>query len=175
MSDEEHPERTLAPVVLVAHDPAWAAVFEAEAAAIRAATAPQLLRIEHVGSTSVPGIHAKPCIDIAATIDSFDAVPGCVDALAPLRYEYVPAFEDELPNRRYFRKDHHEPLAFHLHLYEHEHAEFLAMLRFRDKLRSDPAEARAYEALKLDLAGRLGRRDYTSAKAPFIANVLRRC
>ncbi len=162
-------------VTLVPHDPRWRDAFEVESSRIKDALGSLLVEIEHIGSTSIPGIVAKPTIDIAATIRSFDDAARCVESLTPLGYHYVPRYEEELPNRRYFRSDARGPAGerlFHLHVYEHLHPEYLAYLTFRDRLRSNPAAAREYEALKLRLAASVPRERYPYGKASFVASIL---
>jgi GrpB-like predicted nucleotidyltransferase (UPF0157 family) len=154
------PEMQNTPVHLERPDPSWPALFVAEAAAVEEVIGERVLAIEHVGSTAVSGISAKPIIDIAVTIRSFDEVPACAEGLARIGYEYVPEFEEFLPNRRY------------IHMYEDGHVEFVEYLLFREYLRRHDEVAREYEQLKRDLAARLGRRDYTRAKAPFIRSVI---
>ena len=176
MSDETprtHPEWSLEPVTLVEDEGLWRGAFAAELERIRPALGPHALRIEHVGSTSIPGIVAKPIVDLAIEIDSLDSAPACIVALELLGYRYVPEFEEMLPDRRYLKLDR-DDFAFHVHIYGHGHKEFEDLILFRDHLHENPDDARAYEDLKKDLASRLGRRDYTRAKAPFIQSIIER-
>ena len=152
-------------VEVVAYDDAWPARFTAEADQIRAVLGAELRRIEHVGSTSVPGLAAKPIVDMALSVESFDALD--IGAMEALGYDYVPAFEEELPNRKYFKRS-----GFHVHVYEQEHEEFLDYVRFRDYLRTHPEDRDAYAALKLRLARDHGRDAYQEAKAPFVARLV---
>jgi GrpB-like predicted nucleotidyltransferase (UPF0157 family) len=154
-------------VQVVPYDDAWPALFEAEAAQIRAALGGELRVIEHVGSTSVPGLAAKPVIDIAISVESLDDLDiGAVEALG---YSYVPKFEEELPNRKYFTRG-----DYHAHVYEREHEEFMDYVRFRDYLRTHPEDARAYGELKLALAAEFidDRAGYQAAKAPYVARLV---
>ena len=154
-------------VLVVPYDDAWPRLFEAEAERLRAAFGTNLRVLEHVGSTSVPGLAAKPIVDIAASVESFDDLD--VGALEALGYRYVPKFEEELPNRRYFTRGDH-----HLHVYEQEHEEFMDYVRFRDYLRTHPEDAEAYGKLKLRLGNELSddRVAYQQAKAPFVARLM---
>src|SRR3954454_19843401 len=90
------------PVVIVEYDPSWPAAYEAAAIDIRAALGPRLLDIEHIGSTAVPGLPAKPVIDMQVGVSGLGATPEIIVALSPLGYEYVPELEADLPERRYF-------------------------------------------------------------------------
>jgi GrpB-like predicted nucleotidyltransferase (UPF0157 family) len=154
-------------VQVVPYDEDWPKLFEAEASQIRAALGGRLRVIEHVGSTAVPGLPAKPVIDVAISVESLDDLD--LDALESLGYTYVPKFEEELPNRRYFTRG-----DYHLHVYEQEHDEFMDYVRFRDYLRTHPEDARAYGDLKLTLAAEFleDRAGYQAAKAPYVARLV---
>jgi len=154
-------------VEVVEYDDAWPTRFAAEADQIRAALGKELRAIEHVGSTSVPRLAAKPVVDIAVSVEDIDTFD--VGVLEELGYRYVPEYEDELPERRYFSKP-----GFHVHVYEQEHEEFMDYLRFRDYLRTHPEDAQAYGVLKLRLASEHAedREAYQEAKAPFVARLV---
>jgi len=154
-------------VQVVPYDEDWPQQFETEASQIRAALGAELRVIEHIGSTAVPGLPAKPVIDIAISVESLDDLD--TDAIESLGYTYVPKFEEELPNRRYFTRG-----DYHLHAYEQEHDEFMDYLRFRDYLRTHPEDARAYGDLKLTLAAEFleDRAGYQAAKAPYVARLV---
>jgi GrpB-like predicted nucleotidyltransferase (UPF0157 family) len=154
-------------VLVVLYDDAWPRLFEAEAERLRAALGTNLRVVEHVGSTAVPGLAAKPVVDVAASVESFDDLD--VDELEALGYRYVPKFEEELPNRRYFTRG-----DYHLHVYEQEDEEFMDYVRFRDYLRTHPEDADAYGELKLRLASELSddRVAYQEAKASFVAGLM---
>ena len=85
------------PIEVVDADPAWAAQGEAAAAEVRAALGPWVVDVEHIGSTAVPGLAAKPVIDLLVGVRSLDDSPAIVTAVTGLGYEYVPELEDELP------------------------------------------------------------------------------
>lgn len=91
-------------IVVGAYDPRWPPLFAAERAALRAALGPRLATIEHGGSMAVPGLAAKPIIDLFGALRSLDEVPGCVAPLAGLGYVYAPEVEVVIPERRYFRQ-----------------------------------------------------------------------
>lgn len=152
-------------VAVVEYDGAWPVRFTAEADQIRAALGPELRRIEHVGSTSVPGLAAKPVIDIALSVESFDTLD--IAGMEALGYRYVSEYDEETPNRRYFSKP-----GFHVHVYEQEHEEFLDYLRFRDYLRTHDEDRDTYGALKVRLARDHEPADYQAAKGPFVAKLV---
>jgi GrpB-like predicted nucleotidyltransferase (UPF0157 family) len=158
------------PVRVVEHDPAWASRFADERARLLTAFGPLPAAIEHVGSTAVPGLVAKPILDLLVGRPPGDVAPY-VEALQ--RAGYVWRGEAGIPGRHYFRRG--DPRTHHLHLVERGGAIWRDHLAFRDRLRADAALAAAYGALKQRLA-RLHADDraaYTEAKAPFIAAVLR--
>lgn len=157
-------------IVIADYDPGWPARAAQEMAAIRAALGDGLLAIEHIGSTSVPGLAAKPVIDLMAGIRALDEAPACVPLLAALGYEFKPVAEDTIPERRYFRKGPEGARTHHLHMVALGGEFWLRHLAFRDALRADPAAAAEYAALKRRLAAEFGgdRVGYTDAKTDFI-------
>jgi GrpB-like predicted nucleotidyltransferase (UPF0157 family) len=161
------------PVVIADHDPRWSAVFETQRARLSEVLPPGA-RVEHVGSTSVSGLGAKPIVDILVGVDCLADVERCIPEIEALGYEYVPEYEKELPQRRYFHRDETGARAQHLHAVEIDSDFFRDHLAFRDALRADAKLARAYETLKRELAGRFGhdREGYTDAKTLFIEAVL---
>lgn len=159
-------------VLLRPHDPAWRDLFEQERRELLRRIGPDVLDIQHVGSTAIPGIMAKPIIDIAVAVESFEEAVVCIAPLEELGYEYKG--ELGIPRRHYFARGHAR--THHLHMVEIASEQWRVMTLFRDYLRAHPAEAAAYQALKLDLATRFpdDREGYTAAKAPFIEGLLRR-
>jgi len=134
--------------------------------------------IEHVGSTAIPGIVAKPVIDLMAQVADADAVVGQAGrALEAMNWRHVPPDLDGRPWRRFFAKvspDGQHRLA-HLHLMSAGAARWDQQLRFRDSLRADPALRDEYSAIKLRLA-RIhadDRERYTDEKAAFVTRVMR--
>jgi GrpB-like predicted nucleotidyltransferase (UPF0157 family)/GNAT superfamily N-acetyltransferase len=154
-------------VELVEYDPAWPASYETE----RERLAPLLeaLEIHHIGSTAVRGLLAKPIIDMVALVDDLDAP---IAALIDSGYQYARAFNATLTHRRFLCYPTASHRTHHLHLVD-DRPELERRLRFRDRLRVDPALANEYVALKRALAARYpeDREAYTEAKAPFIERV----
>jgi GrpB-like predicted nucleotidyltransferase (UPF0157 family) len=161
-------------VVIVDPDPAWPARFTRERAALLAALGEWIVDVQHVGSTAVPGLAAKPIVDLMVGVRSLADAPACIGPLRALSYEYVPELEDAMPFRRYFRKPVGGRRAYQLHMVEPTHEFWDRHLRFRDRLRADRVLAAAYADLKRELAARHGhdRHAYTEAKTPFIEAVL---
>ena len=165
------------PVVVVPYDEAWPALFEEERDCIERAIGPWVEGIEHIGSTAVPGLAAKPVIDIMVGVKSLDDTPSLVEGLEAIGYEYVPEFERQMPERRYFRKLHRGRRTHQIHLVERSDAAFWDRhVLFRDYLRRHPGVAEEYALLKLELSGRFreDRTAYTEAKTAFIREVVRR-
>jgi GrpB-like predicted nucleotidyltransferase (UPF0157 family) len=161
-----------APICVVPYDAAWPARFAEERAALARVLSPWLAGpIEHIGSTAVPGLVAKPVIDIMAAVASLDASRPALEAVAALHYVYFP-YRAEIMH--WLCKPSDEVRTHHLHLVPFGSALWRDRLRFRDRLRNDEHVAAEYAALKLDLAMRyeIDREGYTDAKASFVRRVL---
>jgi GrpB-like predicted nucleotidyltransferase (UPF0157 family) len=160
------------PVRVVAYDPKWPARFERERVLLREATGPWIGGgIHHVGSTAVPGLDAKPIIDILVGVGKLAAARACFGPLAELEYLYAPYRPEEM---HWFCKPHPSRRTHHLHLVPTGSSRFGEELAFRDRLRANPKVAGEYAALKRRLADRFSRdrEAYTNAKADFIYRVL---
>lgn len=108
-------------------------------------------RVEHVGSTSVPGLAAKDCIDIAVVVPRLGQIDEAVAALAPLGYQARPnAFDD--PGHVFLRRLGNGQRSHHLHLYQEGHQNLIEVLAFRDLLRADPDARERYQSVKKSLA-----------------------
>jgi GrpB-like predicted nucleotidyltransferase (UPF0157 family) len=165
------------PVLVVPYDEAWPSLFLEEWARIEGAIGPWVEEVAHVGSTAVPGLAAKPIIDIMVGVKSLDDSPVLVEHLVGIGYEYVPEFERVMPLRRYFRKVREGRRTHQIHLVERSNVEWWERhLSFRDHLRAHPETAREYGRLKHHLAERFraDRDAYTDAKTDFISEVVRR-
>ena len=161
-------------VRIVPYDPAWPDEFEAEKTRLERVLAPWLAgEIHHVGSTSVPGLGAKPVIDILAEVRSLEESRAAIEPLQELSYCWAP-YKAELMN--WFCKPSPDHRTHHLHLVVPGSQAWHEELAFRDALRSDPATAHAYEELKRRLADEhtLDREAYTVAKTEFVEAVLAR-
>jgi GrpB-like predicted nucleotidyltransferase (UPF0157 family) len=160
------------PVELVASDPAWAGLFEREAERVRAALGDRVRLLEHTGSTSVPGLAAKPIIDMTL------AVPDSGDEDA-----YLPALEAAGYVLRIREPDWYEHRVFkgpdtnvNLHVFSEGCPEIDRMLRFRDRLRSDAGDRELYERTKRALAARDWTyvQDYADAKTAVVSEIVAR-
>lgn len=161
-------------VTIVEYNPSWSLLFEQEAANIRQVLGNLVLTIEHIGSTAVPGLAAKPIIDLMVGVRSLADGQQAVPALEALGYVYWR--EDPRPGRMFFVKGM-PPFGLqrthHVHVVE-AYGEFWERLLFRDYLRRHPDEAQRYEALKRDLAARFrtDRDSYTNGKSEYIHKVM---
>lgn len=158
-------------VRVVPYSPEWPRLFEQERRLLESAFGGRALSFEHVGSTSVPGLAAKPIIDVMAAVRDLGDVGPCVGPLAAAGYTYKG--ENGLPGRHYFTKG--APLrTYHLHVVTPDSAHWREHLLFRDYLRAHPEAAGEYARLKTELARRFARDRgaYTEAKAPFIRRVI---
>jgi GrpB-like predicted nucleotidyltransferase (UPF0157 family) len=161
-----------APICIVSYDPAWPRLFEKERAQLEPLLAPwRRGPIEHVGSTAVVGLCAKPVIDVMVGVASLAESEPAIAALSAAGYQYS-AYKAEVMH--WFCKPSFEHRTHHLHLIPFESTLWHERLSFRDRLRQSEAVRAEYAALKLELAQRFehDREAYTEGKSPFIARVL---
>jgi GrpB-like predicted nucleotidyltransferase (UPF0157 family) len=159
-------------IVVSDHDPRWADEFAAERDRLAAALGDAAVAIEHIGSTAVPGLAAKPIIDIVAGLRDMDSVQRCIEAVVPLGYARQP--ENDFGSRLFLRRvgpdgraTHHLSLTPHGSDYWDDH------LAFRDALRAAPDLCRRYAALKRAQAAAHDDIDaYTRAKTSLVREAL---
>jgi GrpB-like predicted nucleotidyltransferase (UPF0157 family) len=162
-----------APIQLEPYNPAWPEMFWAECAVLNSVLEPWLVgRIEHVGSTAVPGLRAKPVIDIMAPVEDLESSRAALAALEAVGYCYAP-YKAHVEHWLCEPKPEHR--THHLHLVPLNSRLWNDCLAFRDLLLSDESVARDYAALKSRLAAahRNDRERYTEEKGPFIESALR--
>jgi len=163
--------------VIADYDPRWPAIFAAERDRLAPALGDRALRIEHNGSTSVPGLAAKPIIDIQISIASLQPLAPLVAALTPLGYVHVPHADDAFCP--FLHRPAVWPHTHHVHLVEAGGVEEHRTLAFRDYLRAHADAASEYERLKRALAAqtdagdRESRDAYARAKTDFIERIIR--
>jgi GrpB-like predicted nucleotidyltransferase (UPF0157 family) len=160
-------------VEIVSYDPAWPSQFAALGKKLRDALGAAALRIDHIGSTSVPGLAAKPIIDVQISVASFDPLD---DYKVPLeRVGYVHRAGNPERTKRYFREG---PGQRRTHIHVRRAGSFSEQfaLLFRDYLRTHSEDAPAYAAVKRRLADQYGhdRRGYVEAKVPYVWQIIRR-
>ncbi|MCG3197606.1 MAG: GrpB family protein [Candidatus Omnitrophica bacterium] len=138
-------------VIVAPHDPAWACEFETEAQLIRDAVGDLVLRLHHIGSTAIPGISAKPIIDILMEVRDIDELDSRSSSMQCLGYEAKGEFG--IPGRRYFRKDSASGERTHqVHAFAAHSPEIERHLAFRDYMITHPEAAQRYSELKQLLA-----------------------
>jgi GrpB-like predicted nucleotidyltransferase (UPF0157 family) len=158
------------------YDHNWPAAFAAEAIRLRSALGMLALRIDHNGSTAIPGIGAKPIIDIQVSVNALQPIASYADPLRAIGYVHVPNPDDSFcPFFHRPRGWHH---THHVHVVEAGGTEELRTLAFRDYLRDHPATAHEYEHLKQELAKQFrpaaseSRKAYADAKTGFIERIV---
>lgn len=138
-------------IAVVPHDPEWARAFVLASRAIASAMGDNLLHIHHIGSTSIPGIYAKPVIDMLAVVSDVTAVDARAAAMQSLGYEVMGEFG--IAGRRYFRLDDVGGVRTHqLHTFQVDSPHVARHLAFRDYMRAHPTQAKQYSDLKRRLA-----------------------
>lgn len=144
----------------------WPQLFEEEAARIRAAVGCNVIDVQHVGSTSIPGMLAKPIIDIGIAVESFEDARICIESLQQIGYTY--RGENGISRRHYFVKGN--PRTHHIHMLEIASDDWKHLIRFRDQLRQGPELTEEYISLKRRLFSQFenNREAYQEGKASFI-------
>jgi GrpB-like predicted nucleotidyltransferase (UPF0157 family) len=161
------------PVIVVDYDPAWAATFEVLRKQVAGVLGETVSSIEHVGSTAVPGLAAKPIIDIDVLLASETMLPEAIERLS--RLGYVHQGDLGIPEREAFLTPAGTP-AHHLYVRPPHSREFQRHLAFRDYLRAHPTEAKAYGDLKKALASQFrdDREAYMAGKHELVGEILTR-
>ena len=172
MPVEPQPEPRDEAVRVASYDPTWPSRFEAERAGLEKVLGDAITGgIHHVGSTSVPGLDAKPVIDILVGVADLQGSRAYIQPLAGLSYMYAPYRPDEM---LWFCKPNPAHRTHHLHVVPSGSKRFRDELAFRDHLRTHPAAALEYATLKRQLAAEFehDREAYTEAKGDFIRQIL---
>lgn len=136
-------------VEVVPYNHQWPQIFEEEAGKIKTIMNENVVGIEHMGSTSIPGMSAKPVIDILVEVNSIEKVDLYKVEMIELGYD--PKGENGIPNRRYFSKGG-DNRTHHVHIYQTGNPEIARHLQFRDYLTAHPEDAILYSELKQSLA-----------------------
>ncbi|MCH8987871.1 MAG: GrpB family protein [Chloroflexi bacterium] len=165
------------PIIIVDYNPEWPREYEKTAARIFGTIGDKVVAVEHIGSTAVPGLGAKPIIDIIVAVGVISDAHKCITPLRSIGYEYTPY--PDFPERLFFRDGPMGEGPHHLHVTEFTSSFWEEKLLFRDFLRARAEVAQEYFNLKIQLAARYGAdreeyEPYTEAKTSFIESVVAR-
>jgi len=162
-------------IILVDYNAKWPKFFEEEKKLLLKSIGQFVEQIEHIGSTSIPDLSAKPVIDILIGVHSLAAADAqCIEPIKKLGYRHVFQYEREFPFRRYFTKNSLQGgrRTHQIHLIETTHPWFKRHIMFRDYLRAHPSERIAYEQFKRQLVRRFtNTNNYADAKTDFIKEI----
>jgi GrpB-like predicted nucleotidyltransferase (UPF0157 family) len=166
------PPRLVGRIKVADYDPAWPRLFEREAERIRAVLGKRVVQLEHVGSTAVPGLAAKPVIDILLVVPDSGDEPAYVPDLEAAGYVLV----IREPERHQHRMFNGPDTNIQLHVHSLGSPEIERYLIFRDRLRSDPADRERYQRVKRELAQRDWRygQQYADAKTEVVEEIIAR-
>ena len=159
-------------ITLVDSDPNWPILFDREAHRIQEVLGPAVVQLEHAGSTSVPGLAAKPIIDIILVVRDSSDEPSYVPALTAAGYRLLIREPDWFQHRLFKGPD----TDINMHVFTAGAVEIERMLRFRDRLRSDEPDRELYARTKRALAGQHWRhvQHYAEAKSEVVLQILQR-
>ncbi len=165
--------RVVIMITLVPYNKEWSLLFEQEKILLLNAMREWEINVEHIGSTAISNIHAKPVIDIMIGIKDLSiADMYLIEIISSLGYDYINDYEVAMPERRYFQKDLDNVRTHQIHLVEYDSSFWERHLLFRDYLRAHPNIAKHYESLKLDIAPKFtNTNQYASAKTEFIREI----
>jgi GrpB-like predicted nucleotidyltransferase (UPF0157 family) len=176
MTEEESLQQAIREQVRIfSYDPKWPEKYEVERGRLVALFPEAFLAIEHVGSTAVPGMAAKPIVDMIGGVGSMEEADALLPALCQNGYSTSAEFNATLTDQRWLMRHANGHRTHHLHLIIHEAIEWRRKITFRNALRANPDVARRYQELKANLAKAMGsdREAYTSAKAEFVEEIVR--
>ncbi|MBN1291313.1 MAG: GrpB family protein [Candidatus Latescibacteria bacterium] len=161
------------PVIIVPYNLHWPDMYREEKSLILGLLGAKITAIEHIGSTAVPGLGAKPIIDMMIGVRELVDAIECIKLLRDAGYTYIPEFEVAIPERRFMWKGSAECHTIHLHMVEATSDFWQRHILFRDYLRAHPGAAAEYHTVKTGLAAqyRNDRDGYTDAKSLFIKSV----
>jgi len=171
MTDGEQKIPEQRDVELVPHNPAWSQLANEEARLILEHISVPIIGVYHIGSTSIPGIKAKPILDFVIEVENLAKIIQSIESFEELGY--CSKGEYGISGRQFFTKDTHGERSHHLHIFQKGHPDIERHLVFRDFLRSNPEAAHEYELIKEKLAKRFPKQssDYTEAKSDFILSM----
>ncbi|MFH2039670.1 MAG: GrpB family protein [Chloroflexota bacterium] len=159
-------------IEIVPYNSEWPELFELEARRIKTACEGIVKIVEHIGSTAIPGMPAKPILDLMPGLDSYQDGLKTIEPIKQLGYGYFGEYG--IPGRFYFKLSIEQRTVVHVHMFEIGTGNWHRHLIFRDQLRADPAIAAQYAELKKELAVRFrkDREAYSNGKSEFINSVV---
>ena len=160
-------------VTIVEYRPEWRKLFEDEKRILQTALGEVSAQIEHIGSTAVAGLAAKPVIDLMVGLEDFSIADNLVPKIEALAYEYIKKYEAVMPFRRFFIKEQAGIRTHQIHLVGIGSEFWERLILFRDYLRQNPGVAAKYALLKKELAGHewADANEYADAKTEFIRKI----
>jgi GrpB-like predicted nucleotidyltransferase (UPF0157 family) len=162
-------------VIIMPPDPSWSVAFEHAKADLLVALAGRVIAAEHIGSTAVPGLSAKPVIDVLLGVKSLDDVAACMPIMRAKGWEFPEELNRTIVGRRFFlKRDADGTRTHHAHFVVHDGPLWNEYVVFRDRLRERPVLRDRYAKLKTDLAAKFHdqRERYTASKTDFVKEVL---
>ena len=161
-------------IKVVPHDPNWSKLFKAEADELAAIFGQEVIAIHHIGSTAIPGISAKPIIDMLVEVQDIEKIDEFNEEMIQLGYQ--PKGEFGIPGRRFFIKGDDANRTHHIHTFQTGHPRIERYLNFRDYMMAHPEEAQAYSRLKEELTRRFPEdiEGYMAGKDEFIKEIERK-
>jgi GrpB-like predicted nucleotidyltransferase (UPF0157 family) len=171
MTDNKPISQEQREVELVPHNPEWSFLADQEINRFLEGLSFPIIGIYHIGSTSIPGIKAKPILDFVMEVESLEDVLNAMSEIESLGYQSKGEFG--IPGRQFFTRDTDGERSHHLHVFQKGHPDIERHTIFRDFLRANPDAAREYEKLKEKLAKRFPKQsgNYTAAKSDFILSM----
>lgn len=159
-------------IIIEPYNPNWKDQFQLEKDSLSTVLSEEVV-IEHVGSTAIPKLAAKPVIDIMIGLDDFDTAKNHINSIVSLGYDYISEYEKELPFRKYFKKEYEGKHTHHIHMVQKDSDWWVRHLAFRNYLRNNVDDREKYEELKKGLAKKDWEdgNEYASAKTDFIRSI----
>ena len=163
-------------ILIEEYNPEWPTLFQKEKSQLEKVLSDIKFEIEHIGSTSIEGLGAKPVIDIMIGVYDFSIINNQIEKITNLGYQYINAYEDVMPYRRFFIKEKEKVRTHHIHMVEINTEFWLRHLAFRDYLINHPIEKLEYYNLKKELSRREWKdgNEYAAAKTDFIQMIMRK-
>lgn len=160
-------------IIIKKYDPNWETEFQKEKQLLLKSINDSEIVVEHIGSTSIKGLGAKPVIDIMIGVTDFSMLNNYVPAIEGLGYTYISKYEDMMPYRRFFIKERNDNKTHHIHMVEIDSEFWIRHIAFRDHLRSNKTDRDNYYTLKKNLSKQEWKdgNEYAAAKTEFIKSI----